>query len=112
MKIKNEMIDGVDISSLLEEGKSIKRKEIYWHYPHYHGSGWLPGSAICQGDWKLLEFYVNHTIELYNLKDDISESIDLSEKFPEKAISLKKRLHELQKSMNANTVEINENFNN
>ncbi len=104
-------IDGVDLSPILQKNKSLDREELFWHFPHYHGSGWEPGAAIRQGKWKLIEFYETNTVELYNLTEDISESNDLSLKHPEIATSLQNRLHELQKSMNANRVTINPNYN-
>jgi len=103
-------IDGYDLSPLFVENKSLGRKEIIWHYPHYHASAWTPGAAIRQGDWKLIEFYETNKLELYNLADDISEKNDLSSKYPEKTLELKKRLSEIQKSLDANRVEINSNF--
>ena len=66
-------IDGFDLTPLFA-GNHIDRQEIYWHYPHYHASGWTPGAAIRQGDWKLIEFYETKTLELYNLSEDISET--------------------------------------
>ena len=111
MKLLDNEIDGVDISSLLTGIGSIDRKEIFWHYPHYHGSGWVPGAAIRQGDWKLLEFYETNKVELYNLSENISETNDLSIKYPEKVISLQNRLHELQKSTKANTTSVNPFYN-
>lgn len=107
---KNNPVDGVDLSPILNENKSLDREELFWHYPHYHGSAWTPGAAIRQGDWKLIEFYESNTLELYNLSDDISEKNDLSLQYPEKVVALEDRLHELQKSMNANTSEINPNY--
>jgi len=95
-------IDGLDLSPMLAGNDVLERDELYWHYPHYHGSGWTPGAAIRIGEWKLIEFYETNTVELYNLSDDISESVDLSADYPEKVSSLQARLHELQKSMNAN----------
>ncbi len=103
-------IDGVDLSDLLENNVSLGREEIFWHYPHYHGSAWKPGAAIRQGDWKLIEFYESKTIELYHLAQDISETTDLSQENPEKARMLLNRLHELQKSMNANQVALNPDY--
>jgi len=105
-----EMIDGVDISPVLYENKSLNRTELFWHYPHYHGSGWTPGAAILQGNWKLIEFYETENIELYNISEDLSETNNLAQKYPQKADSLKKRLHELQKSMNANIPMENPDF--
>jgi arylsulfatase A-like enzyme len=106
---KNSVIDGVNIEPLLI-GDSIDRKEIFWHYPHYHSSGWTPGAAIRQGDWKLISFYETGNLELYNLNEDISEKNNLTSKYPERVSALKKRLDELQESMNANNATLNKNF--
>ncbi|WP_346880797.1 sulfatase [uncultured Algibacter sp.] len=103
----NTKIDGIDISPLINNNKPIDREELFWHYPHYHASGWAPGSAIRQGDWKFIEFYDSNTIELYNLATDISETKDLSLKYPQKAIMLQNRLHELKKATNAKSVKSN-----
>lgn len=102
--------DGQSLTSILldEDVTELKRDEIFWHYPHYHGSGWTPGAAIRKGDWKLIEFYETGSVELYNLKDDISETNDLSRQHPELVKTLSIRLKELQQSVNANHASINE----
>lgn len=102
--------DGYELSPLFVENGRLNRDEIYWHYPHYHGSAWTPGAAIRQGNWKLIEFYETDKLELYDLSKDISEKNDLSLKHPEKVLTLKARLHQLQNSMNANQVELNSNY--
>ena len=106
----DQEIDGVNLEPLLSGSTSNKlsREELYWHFPHYHGSGWTPGAAIRQDNWKLIEFYESNSVELYNLSDDISEAVDLSADYPEKVTALQARLHELQKSMDANEVTINQ----
>src|SRR5262249_45669269 len=68
-----QIIDGESIVPLLKATGRLKRDTIYWHYPHYHPGGATPYSAIRQGDWKLIEFYEDSRVELYNLKDDIGE---------------------------------------
>lgn len=110
--IKNQTntIDGIDLSPILIKDEAIDRKELFWHYPHYHASGWAPGAAILQDNWKLIEFYDSNHIELYDLSKDISESNDLSSSYPEKAKTLLNRLHELQKSVNANKVSVNPDY--
>ena len=105
-----QQIDGVDLSPILFENLTLDRKELFWHYPHYHGSAWTPGAAILQGEWKLIEFYESNTVELYNLSEDISESNNLSLEFPEKTAELLNRLHELQNSMNAKTATLNPDY--
>lgn len=106
---KNIVMDGLSLVPLFM-GDTIDRKEIFWHYPHYHASGWTPGAAIRQGDWKLISFYETANVELYNLAEDISEQNDLASKYPERVSSLKKRLNELQESMNANKPALNKNY--
>lgn len=106
----NQITDGIDLAPLLNGRSHLDRKELYWHYPHYHGSAWTPGAAIRQGDWKLIEFYESDHSELYDLSEDISETVDLSSKYPEKVLALTTRLHELQKSMDANEVILNPEF--
>jgi len=74
--------------SLLEHLKSngtrkLSREAIFWHFPHYRG-GIVPYSIIRAGDWKLIRRYEGKTFELFNLKADLSEKNDLSEKMPEK----------------------------
>jgi len=107
--IDNTVNDGQSLTPLLLDEKMIKlnRDELFWHYPHYHGSGWTPGAAIRKGNWKLIEFYETETVELYNLKDDISEINDLSSERPELVKTLRDRLKELQQSVNANQASIN-----
>jgi arylsulfatase A-like enzyme len=87
--------DGVSLKPLLD-GKSIKDRALMWHYPHYHGSMWTPGAAIREGDWKLIQFYEYDTVELYNLKDDLSETNDLSKSHPDKTAELLTKLKAMQ----------------
>jgi arylsulfatase A-like enzyme len=107
---KNQEIDGISLIPHLKTGAELNRKDIFWHFPHYHTSQWKPGAAIRQGDWKLVEHYESNKIELFNLKDDVGESKNLNLIYPKKTESLLKRLHELQKETNANSVKINSNY--
>lgn len=100
-------LDGINLSPLFEGQDQLKRNTLYWHYPHYHGSGWAPGAAIRQGDWKLIEFQDRQEVELYNLADDISERKDVSLDYPEKVDSLLQSLSELQQEMGAKYIEKN-----
>ncbi len=84
--------DGVNLLPLLTENKPLERDELFWHYPHYHGSAWTPGSALRKGDWKLVVFYEDNRTELYNLANDPGETTNLAEQNPEKITELKKIL--------------------
>ena len=89
----NKKIDGESLMPLLSETGSLKRKSVCFHYPNYawHRSNRL-GGAIRSGDYKLLKWYEDGSVELYNLKKDISEKVDLSESEPKKATQLKSEL--------------------
>jgi arylsulfatase A-like enzyme len=83
------------------KGKNGKTRPLYWHYPHYHGSTWRPGASIRDGDWKLIKFYDYEKVELYNLKNDPSESKDLSKQNPDKTQKLENKLIAWQNRLNA-----------
>ncbi|WP_075590092.1 sulfatase [Labilibacter marinus] len=83
-----DQIDGLDFTELLTKGMSVEREAIFWHYPHYHLEGAKPYSAIRKGDWKLIEVFENDSLELYNLKDNIGEDINLAATNPEKVKEL------------------------
>jgi arylsulfatase A-like enzyme len=94
-------IDGVSLMPFLKNKGVLKRKAIYWHYPHYHGSGNRPSGAVRAGDYKLIEWYEDNSVELYNLKNDISEKHDLAKEMPEKAAELQGMLAQWRKEMKA-----------
>jgi arylsulfatase A-like enzyme len=81
-------LDGQSLVRLLS-GESLPARTLYWHYPHYHGSTWAPGSAIRDGDWKLIEFLDEERIELYNLSSDLGERTDLALEEPDRAQELR-----------------------
>ncbi len=86
--------DGVSIVPLLKGDKAFERDAICFHYPQYSGGlGGRPASAIRSGDWKLIRFYEDERVELYNLKKDLSETKDLAEAHPEKAEALLRQLN-------------------
>ncbi len=99
--IPDQHADGVSIIPLLKGEQSLVREAIYWHYPHYHPSGHRPAGALRLADYKLIEWYEDNRVELYNLKDDIAEQHDLADQMPEKAASLQQMLHNWLKSVNA-----------
>lgn len=70
--------DGVSLVPLLKGSGKLDREAIYWHYPHYSNQGGTPGSSVRAGDYKLIEFFEDNRVELYNLRKDISENHDLS----------------------------------
>ena len=87
------VVDGESLVPLLKQSGPLARDAIYWHYPHYHPGGATPYGAIRAGDFRLVEFYEDRRVELYNLKDDIGETRDLAASRPEQVAELKARLH-------------------
>ena len=109
--IRNEnKIDGISLLPRLLEKYQIDRDNIYWHFPHYHGSLWKPGSAIRSGNWKLIFDYESNRAELYNLVEDPGELNDLSSLKIEIKDKLLEQLEKMKKETNANSVSINEKF--
>ncbi|HPJ60481.1 MAG TPA: hypothetical protein PLQ06_12175, partial [Bacteroidales bacterium] len=99
-------LDGISILPLMKGGKSIDREMLFWHFPAYLEAyaglkedsrdtlfRTRPVSVIRKGDWKLLMFHeewvldggrdsikTNNSVELYNLKSDLGETINLCNK--------------------------------
>ncbi len=103
-------LDGKSLVPLLK-GEEMDRGPIYWHFPHYSNHGMQsPCGAIRHGDYKLLEYFENNTVQLFNLKDDIGEQNDLSESEPEKAEELKAMLHKWREDINAQMTPPNPDY--
>lgn len=93
--------DGISLKPLLEE-KIMEERPVFWHYPHYSGGlGGRPSGAVRLGGYKLIEFYEDMHVELYDVKNDISEENDLSEKYPDKTKELKALLYSWRTEVNA-----------
>ncbi len=98
-------VDGVSLAGLLRGTGTLDRKAIYWHYPHHHGSGSRPSGAIRSGDYKLIEWYEDGRVELYNLKDDLGERHDLAAAMPDRAAELRQILHAWRREVGAKMPE-------
>lgn len=91
--------DGVSIKPLLTQTGKIAQRSLYWHYPHYHRT--KPYGAVRNGNYKLIEFFEDGALELYDLQKDISETTNLASSMPEKAAELLKELQTWRTSVNA-----------
>lgn len=91
-EIGHNQNDGINLMPVLTKNKRIIRDELFWHYPHYHGSAWKPGSALRKGDWKLVVHYENNRTELFNLANDPGETKNIASENQKKVIELKKIL--------------------
>ena len=98
--LPDQHVDGVSLVTLLRNPrKRLSRDELYWHYPHYHRT--TPYGAIRKGNWKLIEFYEQDTIELYDLKTDPSERNNLATREKNLASDLLNRLRQWRASVGA-----------
>jgi arylsulfatase A-like enzyme len=97
-----EDVEGETLTPLLRSATAkLEREAIFWHYPHYGNQGGTPGSSVRMGDYKLIEFFEDHRVELYNLKKDIEEQNDLSQQMPALRDQLRDILHKWQKKVEA-----------
>jgi arylsulfatase A-like enzyme len=87
-------LDGESLVSIFRSPSAkLKRDAIYQHFPGYLGAGtgtWrtTPVGLIQAGDWKLMEFFEDGRLELYNLRDDVGETTNLAVKMPDKTKEL------------------------
>ena len=120
-------LDGKSILPLLKGEKSLSRNSLFWYFPCYLQAyegmtddsrdplfRTRPVSVILKGDWKLLMFHEewvldggsesrdgNNAVELYNLKDDISEQNNLAQINTRKRDELLEELMDWQKNIEA-----------
>jgi arylsulfatase A-like enzyme len=102
--------DGQSLVPLLKDVKaSLGRDALYWHYPHYYATT-TPVSTVRSGDWKLLEYHEDSRVELFNLKDDLSETKNLAAKMADKTEELLRGLRAWRKGMNVRMPTPNPEF--
>jgi len=102
--------EGVSLVPLLKQSSNIPGRSLHWHYPHYHRGGATPYGAIRRGDLKLVEFYEDSHVELYNLRDDFGEQHDLSKSQPDIANLLRDDLHTWRIAVHAQMPSVNPAF--
>lgn len=112
----DQSLDGVSLVPLFKgEKHNYADRSLFWHFPAYlqaYGKDAAaeqrdplfrarPCSVIRKGDWKLLEFFESGDLELYDLRSDIGEANDLSEKEPDKLSELKQELDDWREEIQA-----------
>ena len=105
-----EVLDGESLVPLLTQTGKLQRDAIYWHYPHYTPRYGRPTGAIRQGDWKLLEFFEDDRVELYNLARDLDETDDLAWVEADKAIELHRMLTAWRSEVAAQMPRVNPDY--
>ncbi|MFO0824599.1 MAG: sulfatase, partial [Gemmataceae bacterium] len=95
-------VEGGSLAKVIAEGKGeVKRPRegLVFHFPHYQGD--TPHSAIIVGDLKLMKFYEDGRLALYDLAKDLREQTDLSKKLPDETAKLSKQLTDYLKAVDA-----------
>lgn len=92
--------DGVSLVPSLQGG-TLPARSLFWHYPHYANQGGGPCGAIRDGDWKLIEWYEDGRLELFNVHDDMAETKNLADQSPDKVKRLHAQLIAWRKQVNA-----------
>jgi arylsulfatase A-like enzyme len=109
--LPEQHVDGLSLVPVLKGAAELEREALYWHFPHYSNHGMQsPGGAIRSGDYKLMEYFENETVQLFNLRNDPGENHDLSSQMPEMVAKLKAMLHRWRKQVSAPQMEGNPDF--
>ena len=69
-----------------------------------------PAGAIRSGDYKLLEYFENYSVQLFNLREDIGEQHNLAEAMPEKVAELRGKLRAWRKEVDAQMNQLNPDY--
>lgn len=95
-----QVLDGISLVPVFKGG-SLPDRPLFWHYPHYGNQGGAPAAAIRLGNWKLIEWQEDQTIELFDVVADEGEKLECSKERPELTQKLRDELHAWQKQVNA-----------
>lgn len=99
--LPGQPLDGVSLVPILKGTAASVRDKVFCVSPtytlNYAPDIFPPRASIHDGDWKLLRFYGanpddSNREELYNLKDDIGETFDLSAALPDLTKKLSRQL--------------------
>jgi arylsulfatase A len=101
-------IDGKSFIPVLTDPGIEIHQDLFWHYPHYHGSGMMPAGAVRSGKWKLIEWYEksltgdhDNAYELFDLENDMSESVNLADSLKNITTEMSELLNSWRKEVNA-----------
>ena len=110
-------VEGGSVATLLahnlaQEGRGEVRRpreELVFHFPHYQTDDG-PQSAIRLGTLKLLHFYEDDRVMLFDLARDVGERDDLAPRMPAEAQRLRQRLEQYLTAVDAQVPKPNPDF--
>lgn len=104
----DQHVDGVSLTPLLRNPfAKFDRGPIFFHYPHYGNQGGFPASAVRIGDLKLIQDLEDGEVELFNLKEDISEHNNIAQLKEGQANEMLETLNEWRKEVGARPLRKN-----
>ena len=118
------IVDGESLVALMRSGRSdlLRTRSLFQYYPFYDLRwGLTPAASIRFGDHKLIEFFGDrvdashiyspgHHIELFNLRTDLSETVNLANSEKETVEMLRNKLHNWLKQVAARIPDRNEHW--
>jgi arylsulfatase A-like enzyme len=102
-------IDGASLVPVFIGG-GLTERALFWHYPHYGNQGGAPAAAIRKGNHKLIHWFEEDRIELFDLSADLAEKNDLALARPDLVDSLGADLKAWQEDVGAKFPTPNPNF--
>ncbi|MBU2881230.1 sulfatase-like hydrolase/transferase [Psychrosphaera sp. B3R10] len=83
---KPQFTDGISVLPIYlgKTNQQVEHKYLYWEQQRNSDPKKSLLRAIREGDWKAVQVGTANAIEIYNLKDDMSETTNLAKKYPEK----------------------------
>ncbi len=102
-------VDGTSFLSLLRGATDLERAPIFWHFPlylrgleesivkpvfgtqHPYWRG-VPSTAMRKGKWKLIYYYEDRSIDLFDLATDPGETRDVASEYPDQARRMSEEL--------------------
>ncbi|WP_165072900.1 sulfatase [Paludisphaera rhizosphaerae] len=94
-------LDGLSIAPRLRGGSAGSPRTFAFHFPHYTNQGSKPAGAIREGDWKLIEYYDDGHLELYDLAADPDERTNLAARNLDRAKVMQLKLADWRTSIGA-----------
>lgn len=99
---RESVLDGKSLVPILARPDAhLEKRDLFWHYPHYHPGGATPYSAIRRDRWRLIEFFEDNRIELYDIESDPGESKECSDREGDTTAAMAQSLIEWRKEASA-----------
>ncbi len=104
--------DGISLLDQLRTGVTLPDRALFWHYPHYHAQGGMPGSAIREGNHMLIQWAegellgVGPATSLYDLSADEAQETDIAASNTGIAMRLREKLNAWKKSVGAQEMTV------